>query len=44
MENTTNEDDENSEEDQREFVAADVEEVEDNLMRVSAVNQRTLST
>ena len=43
MSNTTN-DEENSEEDQREFVAADVEEVEDNLMRVSAVNQRTLST
>ena len=43
MSNTTN-DDENSEEDQREFVAADVEEVEDNLVRMSAVNQRTLST
>ena len=43
MANTTN-DDENSEEDQLEFVAADVEEVEDNLVRMSAMNQRTLST
>ena len=36
--------DKDSEEDQLEFAKADVEEVEDNLLKITQKNQRTLST
>ena len=36
--------DKDSEEDQLEFAKADVEEVEDNLIKITQKNQRTLST
>lgn len=42
MENSTNED--NSDEDKREFARADVEEVEDNLLKISRCGKRTVST
>ena len=41
MNNTT---DDGSEEDQLEFAKADVEEVEDNLLKMTARSKRTLST